>query len=301
MIGDDPVAGLGPPFGRDPGGIHARPDQRAEQVDLVIVVGALQYRGEALDPHAGIDRGFRQIRPLAAGELLILHEHEVPDLDEAVALLVGRARRAAGNMRAVVVENLRARTAGAELPHGPEIVGPIDAENAGLGQPRDLFPELERVVVVDIDGGDQLLFGEREGLGEEVPGELDRVILEIIAKGKVPQHLKEGVVAGRVAHVVEVVVLAAGAHALLRADRALVRPLLDTGEDVLELHHPGIGEHQRGVVARHERRRRHDRVPVLGEIVEEGRPDFVDAAHQRIHHMGALLPPLPTRLTNGEA
>jgi hypothetical protein len=41
-----------------------------------------------------------------------------------------------------------------------------------------------------------------------------------------------------------------------------IRPLLEAGEDVLELHHAGIGEHQRRVVARHERRRRHDLVAV---------------------------------------
>src|SRR5690606_22783475 len=50
-------------------------------------------------------------------------------------------------------------------------------------------------------------------------------------------------------------------------------------EDILELHHAGIGEHQRRVVARHERAGRHDLVAVLSEIVEESRPDFIHAAH----------------------
>src|SRR5262249_45653810 len=59
-----------------------------------------------------------------------------------------------------------------------------------------------------------------------------------------------------------------------------IRALLQAGEDVLELHHAGIGEHQRRVVDRHERRRRHDRVIVAGEEVEESRPDLVDAAHR---------------------
>ena len=82
-----------------------------------------------------------------------------------------------------------------------------------------------------------------------------------------------------VADIVEVVVLAARAHAFLRGDRARIGTLLKAGEDVLELHHAGIGEHQRRIVARHERRRRHDRVAVAGEIVEEARSDLVDAAH----------------------
>src|SRR5690606_32175144 len=56
-------------------------------------------------------------------------------------------------------------------------------------------------------------------------------------------------------------------------------PRLQAGEDVLELHHPGIGEHERRVVARDERARRNDLVPVALEIVEECRPDVVDATH----------------------
>jgi hypothetical protein len=82
-----------------------------------------------------------------------------------------------------------------------------------------------------------------------------------------------------VADVVEVVVLAAGAHAFLRRYRGLVRALLEAGEDVLELHHAGIGEHQRGVVPRHQRGRRHRLVAAPGEEVDELRPDVVDAGH----------------------
>src|SRR5690606_13096776 len=75
------------------------------------------------------------------------------------------------------------------------------------------------------------------------------------------------------------VVLAAGAHAFLRRDRAAVGPLLKPGEDVLELHHAGIGEHQGRIVARHQRAGSDDLMPVAGKIVEEGRPYLVDAAH----------------------
>ncbi len=44
----------------------------------------------------------------------------------------------------------------------------------------------------------------------------DRVFLEIVAEGEIPQHLEEGVVARGVADIVEIVVLAAGADAFLR-------------------------------------------------------------------------------------
>ena len=54
---------------------------------------------------------------------------------------------------------------------------------------------------------------------EEVPGEVDRVALEVVAEGEVAEHLEERVVARGVADVLQVVVLAAGAHAAL-ADAA---------------------------------------------------------------------------------
>ena len=73
--------------------------------------------------------------------------------------------------------------------------------------------------------------------------------------------------------------LAAGAHAFLRGGGALVGALLDAGKDVLELHHAGIGEHQCRVVARHQRRRRHDFVALGREIIQKCRPDLVNAAH----------------------
>ena len=147
------------------------------------------------------------------------------------------------------------------------------------GKPGDLLPQIERLVVVDVDGDHQPVLRQAELLGDQIPGELDGAVLEIVAEREIAEHLEEGVVARGVADIVEVVVLAAGAHAFLRRGRARVGALLEAGEDVLELHHAGIGEHQRRIVARHQRRRRHHLVAVLAEIIEEARPDLVDAAH----------------------
>src|SRR5690606_17491244 len=92
------VAGAGQPGGSG--------DQVPEQVDLVVAMHALQHRGDALQAHAGVDAGGRQRQQGAVGLAVELHEHQVPDLDVAVAVLVGRTRGTAGNMRAVVVEDL---------------------------------------------------------------------------------------------------------------------------------------------------------------------------------------------------
>ena len=261
------------------GQLLARLDDPAEQVDVVAVVHPLEHGGDALEPHAGVDRGPGQRLPPPRLDLLELHEHEVPDLDEAVAVLVGAARRPARHLRPVVVEDLGARAARSGIAHRPEIVRGGDAQDPALGQPRDLLPQLERLVVLRVDRGQQPVRRQAVLLGDQVPGELDRDVLEVVAEREVAEHLEEGVVPGGVADIVEVVVLAAGAHAFLRRGRAPVRPLLDAGEHVLELHHAGVGEQERRVVVRHERARWHDLVAVLAKILEEGLADVVGAAH----------------------
>ena len=99
---------------------------------------------------------------LAARQRLELHEDEVPDLDEAVAVGVGRAGRAARNVVAVIVEDLRARAAGAGVAHRPEIVAGRDADDALVGQAGDRLPQVEGLVVVVIDGDGQALLGQAE-------------------------------------------------------------------------------------------------------------------------------------------
>src|SRR3546814_13644206 len=99
---------------------------------------------------------------------LELHEHQVPDLDEAIAVLVGRTRRAAGDMRAMVVEDLGAGAAGTGVGHLPEVVRGVrralvvaDAADA-LGRQADVaMPDVESFVVGLVDGDQQPLGGQR--------------------------------------------------------------------------------------------------------------------------------------------
>ena len=107
-----------------------------------------------------------------------------------------------------------------------------------VGQPGDLLPELERLVVVDIDRDHQPVGRHAELFGHELPGELDGAFLEVVAEREIAQHLEERVMARGVADIVEIVVLAAGAHAFLRGRGAHIGALLQAGENVLELHHP---------------------------------------------------------------
>jgi hypothetical protein len=180
----------------------------------------------------------------------------------------------------VVVEDLAARAAGAGVAHHPEVVGLVapalvvaDAHDA-LGRQADhLVPDVVGLVVLGVDGGPQALGRQLEVDGQQLPRVLQRVVLEVVAEAEVAEHLEEGVVARGVTHVLEVVVLAAGADALLRRRRAAVGPLVEAEEDILELVHAGVGEEQRRVVAGHHGTGGDDLVPLRGEVVQEGGAD----------------------------
>ena len=83
-------------------------------------------------------------------------------------------------------------------------------------QAGDLLPQVDGLVVLGIDGDQQLVRRQAEFLGDQVPGQLDRLFLEIVAEGEIAEHLEEGVVARGIADILQIVVLAAGAHAFLR-------------------------------------------------------------------------------------
>ncbi len=69
-------------------GLGAGQDQRTENIDVVVVVLALHDGGEALQPQTGVDRRARQRCAGAGRAFLELHEHQVPELDEPVAILI---------------------------------------------------------------------------------------------------------------------------------------------------------------------------------------------------------------------
>ena len=115
----------------------------------------------------------------------------------------------------MIVEDFRTGAAGASVAHRPEIVGCADSDDPVLGQTGDFPPEAKRFIIVCVDGDEQLFLGQAEFLMDQRPGVLDRFGLEVVAEGKVSEHLEEGMVPCGVAHVVEIVMFAASANALL--------------------------------------------------------------------------------------
>src|SRR5262249_49557045 len=157
-------------------------------------------------------------------KLLVLHENEVPNLDETIALLVGRARRTARNVRPVVVENFGTGTTRTCFTHGPEIIVCGNAQNLAVGKPGNLLPEPEGVIIVDINRDQQSILGKGKILRDQGQGQFDRAFLEIVAKRKVAEHLEERVMSCGIPDIVEIVVFTASAHALLCSNGARIRP-----------------------------------------------------------------------------
>ena len=219
MVGDDAVAELRLAFGLRTRQFDGRVDQRLEQVCVVIVVLALEDRRDAFQTHAGVDGRLGQVVlhdvPAFAERALILHEDEVPDFDEPVAILVRRSGRSARNVRAVIEEDLAARTAGPRVAHGPEIVIGRDADDAVFRQARNLAPQVVGLVVRVVDCDQQLVLGQAVFARHQFPCMVDGAFLEIVAEAEVAQHLEEGVMARRIADIVQIVVLAAGPDTFL--------------------------------------------------------------------------------------
>ncbi len=123
------------------------------------------------------------------------------------------------------------------------------------------------------DGDDETPGVPAEAGSEELPFPGNRFPLEVVAEGKIAEHLEESVVAGRGPHVLEI----RHAQALLGGRDPPERPSAPE-ELVLELIHPGSREEERGIVPRHEAVRGHARVPPGFEEAQESLADRGDGA-----------------------
>src|SRR3546814_3584342 len=73
---------------------------------------------------------------------------------------------------------------------------------------------------------------------------MNRLFLKIIAEAEIAQHFKEGMVPGCITDIVQVIMLAASAHAFLGRSGRRIIALFQTGKDILERHHSRIHEHR---------------------------------------------------------
>ncbi len=268
-------------------------DERKHQVGLPQRVDALQHGEDTLESGPGVDRRVGQRRQRARVVAVVLHEHEVPELEEAVALGVDGGTAVGSELRPAIEVDLAAWSARPGLAGLPEVVGVAHPLDPLQRHADDVVPDLLGDVVGLVHGDPQAVTVHPPVLCHELPAGRDDELLEVVAEAEVAEHLEEHEMALGAADIVEVVVLPSGTDAFLRADGALVRRLLVAEEVGLERHHPGDVEQQRRILW-HEARRRHEGVVARDEEVDERLTNFVGTA-RRFHHPYQCTDPPPRR------
>src|SRR6267378_4547127 len=275
------------------------PHQGHKKISVVVGDDPLQDGGDAFEAHASVHAGLGQGSKNAAGVAVELHEHEIPDFDVAAAVAgelaidVSVVRR----FRPHVVMDFAARPTRTRVAHGPEIIFEAGNREDALFRNILFAPEAacffiysERFARRNFRAAKhryvQLALCNSKPFrrSEQLPGKRNRFLLEIIAKRKVPKHLKKRVMSLCEADVFEVVVFAARANAFLAGRRPRVVPLFQPKEHVLELVHPGIGKEQRGIAMWHQRRTADAAMSFAFKKAQEPFADFVPAPESLAFH-----------------
>ena len=188
-----------------------------DRIHLKEVVHPLHDAGQAFQTHAGVDVGMLQGSVIPFAVVVELGEHQVPELDIAVAVAAyaaGRGPAAVG--LAPVKIDFRAGAAGAG-PVLPEIVLLAQADDPGGIHAHLLRPDVERLIVVLINRDPEAVHRQFQHLRAEFPCPGRRLVLEIIAEAEIAQHLEVGAVAGGFSHPFDIGgpdALLAGGHPL---------------------------------------------------------------------------------------
>ena len=167
----------------------------------------------------------------------------------------------------------------------PEVILLAEAEYPLLGDADLLIPDVKGLVIALIYGGIQPLLLQPYHLGQKLPAPGNGLVLEVVAKGEVAQHLEIGAVAGGMAHVVNV----AGADALLAGTDPAPRGLLLPLEPGLHGGHAGVDKQDRLVVLGNQRKAGQAQMALTLKVAQEHFPQLVEAAIGMAHGQLLLL------------
>ena len=221
--------------------------KRFDGIDVKDGSDILHRHGQTLQAHSGIDVLLNQIGVMAVPVIVELGEHDIPDFHVAVALAAHHIFRTVPVFLPSVVIDLRAGTAGAGAVL-PEIV--LFSETVDVVR-RDMHivePDIVRLVVVHIDRRIEPFGIKPHALRQELPCPGDRLLLEIIAEGKVSEHLEESAVPGCLADIFKI----SGADAFLAGSHPASRRNLLAGKPRLHRRHAGIDDEKRLVIMRNQ-------------------------------------------------
>ena len=242
-----------------------------DRVDLKEVVDALHDAGQTFEAHTGIDVLVLERRVIVVAVVVELGEDEVPDFHVAVAVAADLAGGlAAAVLFSAVIVDLGAGAAGTGAVL-PEVVFLAEADHVVFRDADVLRPDVPCLVIVFVDGAVELVRRDLQHFREELPRPVDGVILEIIAKGEVAQHLEVGAVAGGVADVVDV----RGPDALLTGGHTVAGRSDFSREELLHRRHTGVDEQKALVSVGHERVARQPQMLFTFKELKEALPQFV--------------------------
>ena len=274
MIGDDPLG----QSARCLAVLSDEIDERLKQVRLEDVGLALQDVADPIQAHSGVDGGALQRhqdaisdpacdcfggrwRAAQVATLVVLRQHEIPELCEAIAVVGVAVRLAASRIAAAVPPDLGVWTARPATQAPPVVSQASDVLGRDPGPGR---PDLECLVVRRVDRDTQPINRHMEALDDQLPRQGDRSFLEVRpGGGEVPEHFKECGVPVGLAHLLDI----AGAQALLRAREAGRGRLAKAQVVGLKRLHSGRDEERARVAVRHQRRAWQDQMLPTREML----------------------------------
>ena len=98
--------------------------------------------------------------------------------------------------------------------------------------------------IIRVNGDIEAGFVEHQDFRQKFPSPGDGFLLEIVAKGEVPQHFEESMVASRMAYVFDI----AGTDTLLAGGDSMLRWFYLAGEIRLQRRHAGTNQKKTGII-----------------------------------------------------
>ena len=242
-----------------------------KNIGVIVRCFALNGHAKALKTHSGINYLSGKFFERTIGFAVELHEYVVPDFNDLRMALVHQTKSVDFGTLTIGADidmYFGTRTAGTCVTHFPKIIFLITVNNAVCRQ--KLRPDFGSFVVTFQffvfrtlkNGNIQAVFVQFQHFSQVFPCPGDGFFLEIITERPVAEHFEHGVVIGVMSHFFQVVVLAAYTQAFLRVGHAGIFYWVITENNIFELVHSRIGEHQRWVIFYNHGCRRYNFMPV---------------------------------------
>jgi hypothetical protein len=102
--------------------LFAAGNNSTEQISVVVGTKIIDHRGRAFQSHSGINGGAGKRRDTAISRSVKLHKDEIPNLKK-IPVIFHQTLSAWAGLTSTIEMNFTARTTGARLSHGPEVLG----------------------------------------------------------------------------------------------------------------------------------------------------------------------------------